>query len=74
MVRGTFCFLDHQPDSPPRESTRLDQRPWDLGPAGQLWTPAGVADLIAKPYRVRLAGQGVGTYLRRWGPDVPAAG
>ena len=26
-----------------------------------------VGDLIAKLYRVRLTGQGVGKYLRRWG-------
>ncbi|WP_409473352.1 IS630 family transposase [Streptomyces sp. HC307] len=45
----------------------LDHRPCDLGLAGQLWTRAGVGDLIAKLYRVRLTGQGVGTYLRRWG-------
>jgi transposase len=45
----------------------LDQRPCDLGLAGQLWTRAGVGDLIAKLYRVRLTEQGVGKYLRRWG-------
>ncbi|MGW0825282.1 winged helix-turn-helix domain-containing protein [Streptomyces sp. NPDC002845] len=31
----------------------------------QLWTRAGVGDLIAKLYRVRLTEQGVGKYLRR---------
>jgi hypothetical protein len=41
-------------------------RPCDLGLAGQLWTRAGVGDLIAKLYRVRLTEQGVGKYLRRW--------
>ncbi|MFM9699321.1 IS630 family transposase [Streptomyces europaeiscabiei] len=41
--------------------------PLDLGLAGQLWTRAGVGDLIAKLYRVRLTEQGVGKYLRRWG-------
>ncbi|MEU2113908.1 IS630 family transposase [Streptomyces sp. NPDC019507] len=45
----------------------LDHRPCDLGLAGQLWTRAGVGDLIAKLYRVRLTEQGVGKYLRRWG-------
>ncbi|MET8453669.1 IS630 family transposase [Streptomyces sp. NPDC005209] len=45
----------------------LDHRPCDLGLAGQLWTRAGVGDLIAKLYRVRLTDQGVGKYLRRWG-------
>jgi transposase len=45
----------------------LDHRPCDLGLAGQLWTRAGVRDLIAKLYRVRLTEQGVGKYLRRWG-------
>ncbi|MFD7334298.1 hypothetical protein [Streptomyces sp. NPDC059872] len=33
-----------------------------------------MGDLIAKLYRVCLAGQGVGKYLRRWGTAVPAAG
>lgn len=42
-------------------------RPCDLGLAGQLWTRAGVGNLIAKLYRVRLTEQGVGNYLRRWG-------
>jgi transposase len=45
----------------------LDHRPSDLGLAGQLWTQAGVRDLITKLYRVRLTEQGVGKYLRRWG-------
>ncbi|WP_418953188.1 helix-turn-helix domain-containing protein, partial [Streptomyces scabiei] len=45
----------------------LDHRPCDLGLAGQLWTRAGVGDLIAKLYRVKLTEQGVGKYLRRWG-------
>ncbi|WP_442811313.1 winged helix-turn-helix domain-containing protein [Streptomyces sp. NBC_00481] len=45
----------------------LDHRPCDLGLAGQLWTRAGVRDLIAKLYRARLTEQGVGNYLRRWG-------
>ncbi|WP_444875623.1 IS630 family transposase [Streptomyces scabiei] len=45
----------------------LDHRPCDLGLAGQLWTRAGVGDLIAKLYRVRLTEQGVGKCLRRWG-------
>ncbi|MFF8196591.1 winged helix-turn-helix domain-containing protein, partial [Streptomyces bobili] len=45
----------------------LDHRPGGLGLAGQLWTRAGVGDLIAKLYRVRLTEQGVGKYLRRWG-------
>ena len=45
----------------------LDHRPCDLGLAGQLWTRAGVGDLIARLYRVRLTEQGVGKYLRRWG-------
>ncbi|MGS2590058.1 IS630 family transposase [Streptomyces hebeiensis] len=45
----------------------LDHRPCDLGLAGQLWTRAGVGDLIAKLCRVRLTEQGVGEYLRRWG-------
>lgn len=45
----------------------LDHRPCDLGLAGQLWTRAGVGDLIAKLYRVRLTEQGVGKYLHRWG-------
>ncbi|WP_417803769.1 IS630 family transposase [Streptomyces xiangluensis] len=45
----------------------LDHRPCDLGLAGQLWTRAGVRDLITKLYRVRLTEQGVGKYLRRWG-------
>ncbi|MGJ5803042.1 IS630 family transposase [Streptomyces europaeiscabiei] len=44
----------------------LDHRPCDLGLAGQLWTRAGVGDVIAKLYRVRLSEQGVGKYLRRW--------
>ncbi|MFJ8051405.1 IS630 family transposase [Streptomyces luteogriseus] len=44
----------------------LDHRPCDLGLAGQLWTCAGVGDLIANLYRVRLTEQG-GKYLRRWG-------
>ncbi|TRO55299.1 helix-turn-helix domain-containing protein [Streptomyces sp. IB201691-2A2] len=30
----------------------LDHRPCDLGLAGQLWTRAGVGDLIARVYRV----------------------
>jgi transposase len=34
--------------------------------AHQLWTQAGVRDLITKLYRVRLTEQGVGKYLRRW--------
>ncbi len=42
-------------------------RPCDLGLAGQLWTRAGVGNLIAKLYRVRLTEQGVQQYLRRWG-------
>ncbi|WP_327398836.1 winged helix-turn-helix domain-containing protein [Streptomyces sp. NBC_01288] len=46
----------------------LDHRPCDVGLTGRLWTRAGVGNLIAKPYRVRLTEQGVGTYLRRWGP------
>ncbi|WP_438818574.1 IS630 family transposase [Streptomyces brasiliscabiei] len=45
----------------------LDHRPCDLGLAGQLWTRAGVGDLIAKLYQVRLTEPGVGKYLRRWG-------
>jgi transposase len=45
----------------------LDHRPCDVGLAGQLWTRAGVGNLIAKLYRVRLTEQGVGKYLRRWG-------
>ncbi|TRO58548.1 winged helix-turn-helix domain-containing protein, partial [Streptomyces sp. IB201691-2A2] len=45
----------------------LDHRPCDLGLAGQLWTRAGVGDLIAKLYRGKLTEQGVGKYLRRWG-------
>ncbi|MDO0935040.1 IS630 family transposase [Streptomyces sp. DG2A-72] len=52
----------------------LDHRPCDLGLAGQLWTRAGVGDLIAKLYRVRLTEQGVGKYLRRWGLSLPAPG
>lgn len=55
----------------------LDQRPCDLGLAGQLWTRAGVGDLIAKLYLVRLTEQGVGKYPCRWGlsfqrPDTRA--
>ncbi|MFD4553087.1 IS630 family transposase [Streptomyces sp. NPDC058469] len=45
----------------------LGHRPCDVGLAGRLWTRAGVGNLIAKLYRVRLTEQGVGTYLRRWG-------
>ncbi|MGW2705008.1 helix-turn-helix domain-containing protein [Streptomyces sp. NPDC001340] len=45
----------------------LDHDPCDLGLAGQLWTRAGVRDLIAKLYRERLTEQGVGKALRRWG-------
>ncbi|WP_451694269.1 helix-turn-helix domain-containing protein [Streptomyces swartbergensis] len=45
----------------------LDHHPCDLELAGQLWTWAGVGDLIAQLYRVRLTDQGVGKYLRRWG-------
>jgi transposase len=45
----------------------LDHRSWDLGLAGQLWARAGVGDLIAKLFRVRLTEQGVGKYLRRRG-------
>lgn len=45
----------------------LDHRPCDVGLAGQLWTRAGVGNLIAKLYRERLTGQGVGKYLRRRG-------
>ncbi|WP_444544973.1 helix-turn-helix domain-containing protein [Streptomyces flaveus] len=45
----------------------LDHRPCDLSLAGQLWTRAGVRDLIARLFRVRLTEQGVGKYLRRWG-------
>jgi transposase len=45
----------------------LDHWLCDLGLAGQLWTRAGVRDLITKLFRVRLTEQGVGKYLRRWG-------
>lgn len=45
----------------------LDHRPCDVGLASQLWTRAGVGNLIAKLYRVRLTEQGVGKHLRRWG-------
>ncbi|MFI1730533.1 winged helix-turn-helix domain-containing protein [Streptomyces acidicola] len=45
----------------------LDHRPCDLRLSGQLWSRAGVGDLIAKLYWVRLTEQGVGKYLRRWG-------
>ncbi|MFJ2203110.1 hypothetical protein [Streptomyces violaceusniger] len=38
----------------------LDHRPCDVGLAGHLWTRAGVGNLIAKLYRVRLTEQGVG--------------
>ncbi|WP_457663788.1 winged helix-turn-helix domain-containing protein [Streptomyces europaeiscabiei] len=48
----------------------LDHRPCDLGLAGQLWTRAGVRDLITKLYRVRLTEQGLGKNLRRWGLSV----
>ena len=44
----------------------LDHRPCDLGLAGQLWTRAGVRDLITKLHQVRLTDQGVGKHLRRW--------
>ena len=50
----------------------LVARPRDLGPAGQLWTRAGVGDLIAMLYRVRLTEQGVGKCLRRWVDRQPA--
>jgi hypothetical protein len=50
-----------------RSGSRRSGRPyWITGPdprlAGQLWTRAWVEDLIAKLYRVRLTGQGAGTY------------
>ena len=50
----------------------LDHRPCDLGLAGQLWTRAGVGDLIAKLYRVRLTERGRGQEPAPLGPVVPA--
>ncbi|MDQ1006963.1 transposase [Streptomyces sp. V4I23] len=44
-----------------------DHRPCDLGLAGQLWTRAGVRDLITKLYQVRLTEQGASKSLSRWG-------
>ncbi|MFD4261426.1 hypothetical protein ACFWR9_28320 [Streptomyces sp. NPDC058534] len=43
----------------------LDHRPCDVGPSGQLWTRRLVGELIAKLYRVRLTGPGVGKCLNR---------
>ncbi|MGJ5798013.1 transposase [Streptomyces europaeiscabiei] len=63
---GEHQVLDAVEEQAVRQAV-LDHRPCDLGLAGQLWTRAGVGDLIAKLYRVRLTEQGVGKYLRRWG-------
>lgn len=57
----------------------LGHRPCDVGLGRQLWTRRLVGELVAKLYRVRLAGPGVGEYLKRWGlsfqrPDKRAAG
>lgn len=58
-----FCEVEQQAV---RQAV-LDHRPCDVDLAGQLWTRAGVGNLIAKLYRVRLTEHGVGKYLRRWG-------
>ncbi|MEU9015963.1 IS630 family transposase [Streptomyces sp. NPDC048479] len=63
---GEHQVLDEAEQQAIRQAV-LDHCPCDLGLSGQLWTRAGVGDLIAKLYRVRLTEQGVGKYLRRWG-------
>ncbi len=51
----------------------LDYRPCELGLPGQLWTRAGVGNLIAKLYRVRLTEQG-GKAPAPVGPVLSAPG
>lgn len=73
----TGCWT--RPDRPRRAGGVLGHRPCDVGLGRQLWTRRLVGELVAKLYRVRLAGPGVGEYLKRWGlsfqrPDKRAAG
>lgn len=69
---GKHQLLDAVEQQTVRQAV-LEHRPCDLGLAGQLWTRAGVGDLIAKLYRVRLTEQGLASMCAA-GALVPAAG